>query len=1017
MRLPVADRLDRFVRERLRPLRVEASAPVDIAAWPVPGEPVPFSEARGREFRPLRVGAPWGTPWSTLWLHVTGVVPRDWDASEHHRSELLVDLGFNDQSPGFQAEALAFRPDGSIVKAVSPRNAWVPVEGEVDLYLELAANPTIPPESHWRPTHLGDGPLPESSPLYTLRRLEIGRIDTRVEHLLLDIEVLAGLAEQLPPSSPRAARIGSSLSTMLDAIDPDDVRGSVERARAILAPVLSSPAAASAHTVLATGHAHIDSAWLWPLRETIRKCARTFSNVLDLLERHPDLRFACSSAQQLAWMEEHYPAVFARIEEQVRAGRFVPVGGQWVEPDTNLPGSEATARQLVVGKRWFLEKFGVETSEVWLPDTFGYSASLPQLIRLAGADWFMTQKISWNQTNRMPHHTFWWEGIDGTRVFTHFPPIETYNAELSPAELAHAERTYTDHATGTVSLAPFGWGDGGGGPTREMVERAHRQADLEGSPRVTLGAPRDFYESARDEDPALPVWTGEMYLELHRGTLTSQVKTKQGNRRTERLLHETELWAATAALYGDAPYPHELLRRAWRQTLLLQFHDILPGSSIGWVHREAEEAYAALAIELEEAIGASLAALTGPGTRTLTANSAPLPLGGVGAGAVALSPPPRAATRLTATAEGGWVLSNGVVRAVVDAEGLLVGLSGPSGRNALPEGARAALLRLHPDYPDKWDAWDVDAHDRARARAIDLDRADTIVAFVGDDGAGVVSATRSVGASTLTQTLRLAPDAAGIDVEVRVDWRETHRLLRMVVPLEIHADETRAEIQFGHVTRPTHTNTSWDEARFEVVAQRWIHVADSTYGVAIANDSTYGHSVERSLSVSGAVVTTVGLSILRAPTFPDPHADQGRHEMRFRIRPEATLTDAAEEGHRLDRAERVVLGGQEVRPLVACSTDGIRVLTVKLAEDGSGDLIVRLHEATGGRQDGRLTFGIPFATIDEVDLLERPLDAALHRADTDAVDLTLRAFQILTLRCRPARTTDPGPRRPTERQI
>jgi alpha-mannosidase len=1014
MSRPVADRLDRFVRETLRPLRVAASAPVAIAAWPAPGEPVPFSEAREHEFRPFSVGERWGTPWSTLWLHVTGVVPDDWDATDPHRVELLVDLGFDDQSPGFQAEALAFRPDGSIVKGVSPRNAWVPVDGDVDLYLELAANPTIPPESHWRSTPLGDGPLPESAPLYALRRLEIGLIDVRVEQLLLDIEVLAGLADQLPPGSPRAARIGSSLSAMLDAIDPDDVRGSIDRARAVLAPVLASPAQASAHTVLATGHAHIDSAWLWPIRETIRKCARTFSNVLDLLERHPDLRFACSSAQQLAWMEEHYPAIFARIEDQVRAGRFVPVGGQWVEPDTNLPGSEATARQLVVGKRWFLEKFGVDTTEVWLPDTFGYSASLPQLIRLAGADWFMTQKISWNQTNRMPHHTFWWEGIDGTRVFTHFPPIETYNAELSPAELAHAERTYTDHGTGTVSLAPFGWGDGGGGPTREMVERAHRQADLEGSPRVAMGSPRDFYDRARDENPALPVWTGEMYLELHRGTLTSQVKTKQGNRRAERLLHETELWAATAFLSRGTPYPDELLRRAWRQTLLLQFHDILPGSSIAWVHREAEEAYAALAVELEEAIRASLAALTGPGSRSLTANSAPLTLDGVAAGAVAPAPSPPVPTQLAATAAGGWVLSNAEVRAVVDADGLLVELSGPSGRDALPSGARAGLLRVHPDYPDKWDAWDIDAH--YHARAIDLDRADTIVAFVTDGGAGVVSATRSVGASRLTQTLRLEPGAAGIDIEVSIDWRERHRLLRMTVPLEIHAEQTRAEIQFGHVTRPTHTNTSWDEARFEVVAHRWMHVAESAYGVAIANDSTYGHSVERSVSASGAVVTTVGLSILRAPTFPDPHADQGHHEMRFRIRPEATLTDAAEEGHRLDRAQRVVRGGREVAPLVSSSTDGIRVTAVKLAEDGSGDLIVRLHEATGGRQDARLTFGIPLATIDEVDLLERPLDAALHRADTDAVALTLRPFQILTLRCRPARPTHPGPRRPAERQ-
>lgn len=996
------DRVDRFVAESLRPLVVAASAPVDITAWRVPGEPVLFADVRDDGFRPFAVGERWGTPWSTLWLRVTGDVPAAWASIADHRIELILDLGFNDQSPGFQAEALAFRPDGSIVKGVSPRNAWVPVEGDaVDLYLELAANPTIPPESHWRTTHLGASPLPDAPELYTLRRLEIGLVDTRAEQLLLDIGILVGLAQQLPDGSPRAARIWTSLTAMLDGIDPDDVPGSLSGARRTLAPALSARAGDSAHTIVATGHAHIDSAWLWPLRETIRKCARTFSNVLDLLERYPDLTFACSSAQQLAWMEDRYPEIFARIAAQVRAGRFVLVGGQWVEPDTNLPGSEATARQLIVGKRWFLEKFGVDTTEVWLPDTFGYSAALPQLIRLSGADWFMTQKISWNQTNRMPHHTFWWEGIDGTRVFTHFPPIETYNAELSPAELAHAERTFTDHGTSGVSLAPFGWGDGGGGPTREMVEAAHRQADLEGSPRVVLGSPREFYERARDENASLPVWTGEMYLELHRGTLTSQLKTKKGNRRTERLLHEAEMWGATAALYRGAPYPFALLQDAWQQTLLLQFHDILPGSSIGWVHREAEAMYAELAVRLEGSIRASLAVLTGPGERDLVANSAPLTLGMTAAGAIASPPPSRSATTITPVADGGWVLENAHTRAVIDADGLLTGLTGPSGRDAIPRGERAAILRLHPDHPDKWDAWDIDEH--YRARAVDLDRAVSIDATVSE-GTGEVTASRRIGESRITQILRLGPDSAGIEVELRIDWREKHRLLRMYVPLEVHADVTRAEIQFGHVTRPTHTNTSWDRARFEVVAQRWIHVAEAAYGVAIANDSTYGHSVERGISADGAVVTTVGLSVLRAPTFPDPDADQGHHVLRFRIRPEATLTHAAEEGHALDRALRAIRGGAEVRPLVASSNDAVRVATVKLAEDASENLIVRIHESSGGRQTTTLSFGVPFSAIDEVDLIERPVPEALHCADTDTLELALRPFQILTLRCRPRAT-------------
>ncbi|UGB35506.1 glycosyl hydrolase-related protein [Microbacterium sp. cx-55] len=1005
--MSVRDRLTRFVAETLREAAIVHTAPVAMTAWPVPGEPVPFAVARAQDFAAFSVGDRWGRAWSTLWVQVHGDVPPDWVRDAHRRVELVVDLGFHDLAPGFQAEALAFRPDGTVIKGISPRNAWLPVDGDhLDAYLELAANPTIPPESHWRPTALGAPSAPDAPPLYRLERMELALIDARAEDLLRDIDVLAGLAEQLPPGTPRAARIWQALDRMLDAIDPDDLFGSIESAHAVLAPALAAPAAASAHTIVATGHAHIDSAWLWPVRETIRKCARTFSNVLDLLERHPDLRFSCSSAQQLAWVEEHYPDLFARIRDQVRAGRFVLVGGQWVEPDTNLPGGEATARQLIVGKLWFLEKFGVETTEVWLPDTFGYSAALPQIVRLSGSDWFMTQKISWNQTNRMPHHSFWWEGIDGTRVFTHFPPIETYNAELSPAELAHAERTFLDHGTGTVSLAPFGWGDGGGGPTREMVASAHRQADLEGSPRVVLGTPRDFYERAASENPALPVWSGEMYLELHRGTLTSQLRTKQGNRRVERMLHEAELWATTAAVRAELPYPLEALQRAWQRTLLLQFHDILPGSSIAWVHREAEADHARLQGELDEIVRTSIAALTGHGDLALTANSAPLGIAGVPAGAIDAPAAIGAPVTLVPAGDDGWILDNGLVRAEVDGDGLLRSLRDASGREAIAPGARAGRLLVHPDHPDKWDAWDIDRH--YRARAVDLGHADEVTAEVVSEVAQI-RATRSTGASTIVQTVSLRPGSGAVDVTLHVDWQERHRLLRMYVPLDVHADRSSAEIQFGHLERPTHSNTSWDAARFEIVAQRWIHVGEPGYGVAIANDSTYGHSVERETRPDGGTTTTVGLSVLRAPTFPDPDADRGTHDIAFAIRPGAGLREAAEEGHRLDGGVRRVRGAQAVAPLIRSTDPDVRVETVKLAEDGSGDVIVRLYEASGGRRTTALHIDVPGARVHEVDLLERTIVGGRQFASGDGIILTLRPFEILTLRCARRATHLPSP--------
>ncbi|NYD67476.1 alpha-mannosidase [Agromyces atrinae] len=991
------DRLARFVGESLDGAVRARTAPLRIEAWEVPGEPVPFASAITRPFSPFAVGTEWGRPWSTLWLHVRGRVPADWVRTERHRAEIVVDLGFDGLAPGFQAEALAFRPDGTIIKAISPRNAYLPVEDdEIDVYLELAANPGIHPESHWVTTPLGDRATAGEAPLYRLRELQLALVDREVWALQQDVAVLAGLADELPADHPRTAQLAAALDRMLDAVDPDDVAGSALTARRLLAPALAAPAAASAHTVIATGHAHIDSAWLWPVRETVRKCARTFSNVVALMDEHPDFRFACSSAQQLAWVKESYPDLFERIREKVASGQFVLVGGQWVEPDTNMPSGEATARQLVLGKRFFLEQFGVETREVWLPDTFGYTASLPQVIRLSGSDWFMTQKISWNQTNAMPHHSFWWEGIDGTRVFTHFPPIETYNAELSPAELAHAQRTYRDHDTGTVSLAPFGWGDGGGGPTREMVAAAHRQADLDGSPRIELGTPADFARRARDENPELPVWSGEMYLELHRGTLTSQLRTKQGNRRSEQLLHEAELWAATAAIRVGTPYPADALERVWQRVLLLQFHDILPGSSIAWVHREAEEDHARLARELEAIVQTALAALSGEGDLDLVANAAPLALAGVDALAVGVASRDAAAATITETADG-WRLRNGVLDVGVDTAGLIVSLRDASGRDAIAPGESAGLLRLHRDLPDKWDAWDIDRH--YRANGLDLREAESIEAAVAD-GVATVRVHRRFGASTVIQSLALRPGAAAVDLTVEVDWRERHRLLKLTFPLDVHAERSTSEIQFGHVHRPTHVNTSWDEARFEFTAQRWIHVGEEGYGVAVANDSTYGHSVTRETRADGGTTTWLGLSVLRAPTFPDPESDQGEHTLRFSIRPASTLTDAAEEGHRLNGTVRSWRGAREVAPIIRVSDPAVRVETVKLAEDRSGDLVVRLYESSGGRRRVAIEVDADVAEATIVDLLERPVGEAAVPGDASRVELELRAFEIVTLRYR-----------------
>ncbi|HEV2930270.1 MAG TPA: alpha-mannosidase, partial [Propionibacteriaceae bacterium] len=621
----ILPRLARLRHDYIQPALYRATRPLDITGWTAPGEPVPFAEAREQAYAPFAVGSSWGRPWGTTWFHVTGSVPAEWSDQPGTEPELVVDLGFDGGQGGFSAEGMAYAADGTVLKGIQPLNAYVPLAGpgSVDLYLEAAANPRIGGNWTFSPTPLGDPATAGTDPLYRLQRLELGLLDRGVWELEQDLFTLVSLVDELSSTSVRRAQILRALDRAIDAVDPGDVAGTASAARDALAGVLARPAAASAHRIHAVGHAHIDSAWLWPTRETVRKVARTFAGVCQLIEASDDFVFAASSAQQYAWLQEAYPDLFARVARHVAAGRFVPVGGMWVESDTNLPGGEALARQFVLGKQFFIDEFGLETEDVWLPDSFGYSAALPQIVAASGSRWFLTQKISWNQTNKFPHHTFWWEGIDGTRIFTHFPPVDTYNSDLGGADLARAERQYATSDAGTTSLVPFGWGDGGGGPTREMLAAAVRTRSLEGSPTVTLSSPRAFFVDAEADQPQPPVWSGELYLEFHRGTYTSQARTKRGNRRSEHLLREAELWATTAAIRAGAAYPYAELRAAWQTVLLQQFHDILPGSSIAWVHQETERSYAAVAGSLTTIIERALRALAGSGDQVILANATP----------------------------------------------------------------------------------------------------------------------------------------------------------------------------------------------------------------------------------------------------------------------------------------------------------------------------------------------------------------------------------------------------------
>jgi alpha-mannosidase len=594
-------------------------------------------------------------------------------------------------------------------------------------------------------------------------------------------------------------------------------------------------------------------------------------------------------------------------------------------------------------------------------------------------------------------------------VLTHFPPVDTYNAEIVPREMAHSVRRFAEHAWSEWSLMPFGYGDGGGGPTREMLERRRRMADLDGMPTVQLGAPADFFDRVDAEVAAgapVPVWRGELYFETHRGTLTSQLRTKLGNKRCERLLREAELW--TAAAGGDPGTFDEL----WREVLTLQFHDIIPGSSIAWVHEEAEAAHRRIGDELEGHVDALLRELAPAGPAV--ANAATLareevvvsgvePTGdgpvqrlgdgrvafrtrapGLGIGpAVALAVSDRVVVTDRSMTNRHLAVSwdiDGNLRSVIDLA---------HARELLPEGALGAVLELAPDHPVRYDAWDLESWVRDDPERLLV--ADDVTIVESGPLLGSVRVQRSFGASSVTVTYELRAGSPRLDVHVDIDWHHQEHLLSMAFPLDVRADDASCGIQFGAVRRPTHPSSSWDAAKFEVCAHRYVDVAEPSFGVAVLNDGRYGHDV-----FGGAV----RVSLARGARYPDPHADQGRHAVRLSLLPHGPgLAEVVAEAERVDLPLRVVADGTAAvapPPLVSVTGRAVEVDAVKVADDGSGDVVVRLHEAAGDR--ARLTVAADGRVMaaSACNLLEEP--TASYEVSDGIVATTLRPFELLTLR-------------------
>jgi alpha-mannosidase len=920
------------LRERIYPEAraadsVLVAGPVDRISW---------DEAQALDYRPAQAGERFGPLWATYWFQVGATVPEEWRGER-------VDLLFVSHSEaalwrdGVIAQGLntgggGERPDAVLAAAAEP--------GAIELQIELACNGMF-----------GDtGALPE------LLRCDIARFDPEAWRISLDFETLRALEAETRDEA-WSGRLREELNRFCNEGDP-----------AILTALYEHRNATHAHELAAIGHAHIDTAWLWPLAETYRKTLRSFSSQLRYMEDYPEYRFACSQAQQYAWIKERNPDLWQRLRAAVERGQFVPVGGSWVEPDCNLPSGESLVRQFLHGQRWFEREFGRRHREFWSPDAFGYAGQLPQILREAGITRFLTQKLSWNRFNKPEHHTLVWQGDDGSEVLAHYPPADTYNSDVTVSELLKTVRDYKDHDHARTSLLVFGFGDGGGGPTRAMLETLRRARDLQGLPRTAQRTSEEFFDQLEGEAADRPVVSGELYFEYHRGVYTSQARTKRGNRRGEQALHDAEF---LACLGGD--YPRAELDRLWKLLLLQQFHDILPGSSIRLVHAQSERDLAAVEAGANALAGAgeTLVNTVGFARREVLGDAffAAAPFG------VARRVEPDDEVRVD-----GLALENAHLRVDLAPDGSVESvLHKASGREALA--APGNRLELTEDRPVNFEAWDIDPS------ALET-RRDYAPATSWRASATALRAEIAFERPSLTQVVRLDAGSRRVEFVTTIDWQEEQTLLTVCFPLAVHARTATYEMPFGHAERPTHWSTSWDRARYEVPGHRWADLSEHGFGVALLNDCKYGWSCHGN---------ELRLSLLRSPRSPDPEADIGRHEFAYALVPHAggwREAGIVGEAACFNAPLRAVSG--PIPESFAWVDDPNLVLdTIKRAED-SDALVLRLYEAHGARGLARLRVAVPFSTARRANVLED--DGEPLEVDGDAVLVPYRPHEIITIK-------------------
>ena len=1055
--------------ELIQPLEYRARAPLAAFAFKAlqGASAAPPLEADTTNWEVIEPNSYWGGSDLNFVMHGEFTVPSDWD--EGLPIALLLPLG---ETGDFSHPEALVHIDGEAYATTDRHHQ--------DFTL---ADQHRTPASHKLVLHGWTGAFSQPGKRLMMSECCVALIDPPTRDLIALTRVALQAAHLLTDLEPAKTRIYNALDAAYKVLETREPLGgepfyaSVPAALETLRTGIAAAGSALDAEIIAAGHAHIDVAWLWTLAQTRRKAGRTFHTALRQLEQFPEFHFTQSQPQLYEYVKADYPQLFEAIKARVLEGRWEIIGGMWVEADCNISGGESLARQFLLGRNYFKSEFGagVESPVLWLPDVFGYAWNLPQLMKLAGLEYFFTIKIGWNQVNKLPFDSFWWQGLDGTKVLTHFsttPDIPwggkplnlmnfaTYNASLSPFAVLGSWAKLQHKHTQKTMLMSYGYGDGGGGPTREMNENAAIMNAFPAMPRVKQGKVIDFFRRLEMESgDSLPTWNAELYLEIHRGTYTTQGRNKRANRKSEFLLHDAELLAAQAStLDSSYAYPHEAFTDAWKVVCLNQFHDIIPGSSIGAVYTESLAQYAQLERDVTQLRDTALQIIARhAGGDLLVVNPMGLARSDLVFWAEGAVPAPglmrsddEAAVLTQTTADGVLLdlqtylephavvpltigqgyssdalldrdlsistthLENSVLRVELNAAGDITRIFDKrTQREVLPADAIADQWLAFEDRPIAWDAWDIDIF--YDDKVFLADPATSITMLETGPLRVMIEVTRRILNSDYVQRISLTRHSAQLDFDTRIDWRERHILLKTAFPTDILSPVATHEIQWGNVERPTHRNTSWDWARFETCAQKWVDLSEGDYGVALLNDCKYGHDVQGN---------TIRLSLLRSPTAPDPEADQGMHHFKYSLLMHGSSTvlepkldldrvtsafGIARHAYALNNPNLIQRSSgaapRQLRAIVQDDSvqddsDAQRVVieTVKRAEDGNG-IIVRMYECKRSRGWVTLTAGFALKAACITNLLEETLETL--EVDGRSVSVFIKPFQIVTVRLIP----------------